>query len=489
MESYILTLGLSIMLCLALIPAARMLALRIGLVDQPDGRRKIHGRTVPVAGGLAVFATVWLVLAAAFYLPHPLQDALVEQAPLLFGLFVASAIIVATGVADDLGWLRGRHKLVGQVAAILVLIRCGVYVEHVQVFGATIELGLLGGLFTCAFLLGAINSVNLIDGMDGLLGCIGWWLSVTLACLAALAGQSWAALIALALAGALFAFLRYNLPPASVFMGDAGSMLVGLVVGTLAIQCSLKAPASVAILLPIGLLALPFFDTTAAIVRRKLTGRSIYTTDRGHLHHCLQRRGLSTRLVLVVVSLCCLVTCGGVLASQAFDNELIVLLTIASVVCTLVRTRLFGHAEVMLIKERALSLLQPHSPARQMEVRLQGSSNWRPLWKVLTDTAQRLQLQEMMLDVNAPALHEGYHARWDRAAATDEVSTLWRMSIPLAAGGQAIGRLEIAGQPDQEPIWVKIAELTHVIEMHTQPAALSAVMPAAAAPAVEACNL
>lgn len=482
MESLILTLGLSIMLCLALIPAARLLALRIGLVDRPDGRRKMHGRIVPVAGGLAVFATIGLVLAAAFFLPHPLQAALVQQQHLLLGLLFAGAIVVATGVADDLGWLRGRHKLVGQIAAILVLIRFGVYVEHIQLFGATIELGFLGGLFTGVFLLGAINSINLIDGMDGLLGCIGWWLSLTLACLAALAGHWWAVLIALALAGALFAFLRYNLPPASVFMGDAGSMLVGLILGTLAIQCALTAPASVAIVLPVGVLTLPFFDTAAAIIRRKLTGRSIYTTDRGHLHHCLLRRGLSARVVLIVVSLCCLATAAGVLASAALGNELIALLTIGAVVATLVWTRLFGHAEAMLIKERVLSLLQPYSPARQMEVRLQGSSNWRPLWKVLTDTAERLQLREMLLDVNAPALHEGYHARWDRAAENDEAPTLWRMSIPLTAGGQAIGRLEIAGQPDQDPIWVKIAELTHVIEMHTQ----APVQPAAAVvPAIE----
>jgi UDP-GlcNAc:undecaprenyl-phosphate/decaprenyl-phosphate GlcNAc-1-phosphate transferase len=477
----ILTFGLSIMLCLALIPAARAVALCIGLVDRPDGRRKIHGRLVPVAGGLAVFITVWLVIAAATFLPHPLQQALAPHAHTLVGLFLAGVIVVAAGVADDLGWLRGRHKLVGQIAAIVVLIRFGVYVERIELFGATIELGFLGGLFTGIFLLGAINSLNLIDGMDGLLGCIGWWLSLTLACMAAVGDQWWAVMVALALAGALFAFLRYNLPPASVFMGDAGSMFVGLVLGTLAISCSTRAPASSVMLLPIGLLLVPFLDTTAAIVRRKLTGRSIYTTDRGHLHHCLLRRGLSVRLVLVVVSVCCVITGSGVLAGQAFDSDLIVLLTMGAVAGTLVWTRLFGHAEAILIKERMLSLLQPASPARQIEVRLQGSSDWRPLWKVLTDTADRLQLQEMLLDVNAPALHEGYHARWDRAAHNDEVPTLWRLSIPLTAGGQAIGRLEIAAHPDHDPIWVKIAEMTHVIEMHTQEPALPA---AAAVPTV-----
>jgi UDP-GlcNAc:undecaprenyl-phosphate GlcNAc-1-phosphate transferase len=500
MHSMILTMGLSIMLCLALMPLARALAMHVALVDQPDGRRKMHGRAVPVTGGLAVFAALWLVLAAAVYLPHPLQASVLREQRLLLGLFVASAIVTALGVADDLGRLRGRHKLVGQIVAVLVLMQAGVFVQQVQLFQWTIDLGLFAGPFTCGLLLAAINSLNLIDGMDGLLGTVGCWLSLTLACLAVSGSHWWAVLVALALAGALLGFLRYNLPPASIFMGDAGSMLVGLVLGTLAIQCSLKSAATIAIVLPVGLMTLPFFDTAAAIVRRKLTGRSIYTTDRGHIHHCLLRHGLSTRSVLLIVSACCLVTCASVLASKAFDSELIVLVTIVSVVGTLIGTRLFGYAEAVLIKERVLNVLHPATPARQMEVRLQGSTDWQQLWKLLTDAAERLNLQEMLLDVNAPALHEGYHARWDRAAETEDGRTLCRVSIPLAAGGQAIGRLDFAWQPDSAAMWSKIAILTQVVDQYRTPAtpiagvellasAQASCAASGAGPiAVEACN-
>ncbi len=466
MPSLVLALGLGIMLGLALVPHARTLALRVGLVDRPDGRRKMHGRVIPVSGGLAVFATTWLVLAAAVFLPHPLQESLAGAHDLLLGLFLAGALIVAVGVADDLGYLRGRHKLVGQVAAVLLVMRCGVHVQQVQLLGWTIELGIFAGVFTCFLLLAAINSINLIDGMDGLLGSVGAWLALSVALMAWAAGQEWAAVVALALAGALVAFLRYNLPPASVFLGDAGSMLVGLTLGTLAIRCSLRAPASVDILRPIGLLTVPFFDTAAAIVRRKLTGRSIYTTDRGHLHHCLLRHGYSVRRVLALVSACCVVTCGGVLASQALDSDLLALLASGAVVAALIRTRLFGHAELMLVRERVLSVLRP-GPARQMEVRLQGSADWGQLWLHLTGTAERLNLQQMALDVNAPALHEGYHARWDCAADGDEVPAQWRVTIPLAARGQAIGRLEIGGAPDGAPVWAKVAAVTQLVEAYT----------------------
>lgn len=467
MEALILTPSLSLLLCLLMVPPARWLAVKVGLVDQPDGRRKIHGRTVPVTGGLAVFVSVWSAIALGFLIPNPYQEALLAQQSILFGLFLGCSMLVAIGVTDDFGYLRGRHKLVGQILATLIVMSFGVVVKTVHVFGFPIELGFMAWPFTSAMLLGAINSINLIDGMDGLLGSVGLWLSLAIAGMAALAGHWWAVLPALALAGSLIGFLRFNLPPASIFMGDAGSMAIGLMLGTLAIQCSLKAPTTVALLLPVGLLTMPFFDTAAAIVRRKLTGRSIYTTDRGHMHHCMLRRGFSISLVLVIVSLCCLATCAGVLASQAFNNEWIALLTMLSIVSMLVCTRLFGFAEAMLIKEQVISIFQPAKQTQQMEVRLQGTGDWQRLWILLTDEAVRLNLQQMLLDVNAPAQHEGYHARWSRFHDAGEAPTLWRFEIPLSSNGQSIGRLLIAGHPDNDPVWSKIATLTQLVEGYT----------------------
>src|SRR5262249_13889999 len=150
---------------------------------------------------------------------------------------------------------------------------------------------------------------------------------LALGAMAALQGQWAAAAVAAILAGALLGFLFYNFPPASVFLGDCGSMLIGLAVGVLAIRSSLKAPATVALAAPTALLILPIFDTTAAILRRKLTGRSLYTTDRGHLHHCLLRSGLSNRRALLAVAGLCLVTAVGALASLAWNNEALALLS------------------------------------------------------------------------------------------------------------------------------------------------------------------
>jgi UDP-GlcNAc:undecaprenyl-phosphate GlcNAc-1-phosphate transferase len=352
------TFGASFLLCILQTPIARSLAIKWELVDRPDQRRKMHPRTVPVAGGLPILFSSCAAIVLILALSPALREQCEPQALQLFGLMMAALVICAVGLADDFGYLRGRHKLVGQCMAVVIVMACGVVVKNITVFDYTIELGLLSHPFTLFLLLGAVNSLNLIDGMDGLLSSMGLIIVLALCAVAILSDHWTAAFVALALGGALLGFLFYNFPPASVFLGDSGSMLIGLVVGVLAIQSSLKGPATIALATPTALLIIPLFDTTAAILRRKLTGRSIYDTDRGHLHHCLLRRGFKAYHVLLLVSGFCLVTVTGVLASLALKNELLAVLSAVTVVSILVVTRLFGYGELALLGQRFRSLLE-----------------------------------------------------------------------------------------------------------------------------------
>jgi UDP-GlcNAc:undecaprenyl-phosphate/decaprenyl-phosphate GlcNAc-1-phosphate transferase len=346
----------------------------------------------------------------------------------------------------------------------------GVWVSTVRVFGWHIELGLLAGPFTAFWLLGAINALNLLDGMDGLLACVGLILSLAMAVIAAVGGHWVAACLAVALTGAILGFLRYNFPPARIFLGDSGSMLIGLVLGTLAIQSSLKAPATVALAAPLAVLAIPILDTGAAIIRRKFTGRSIYTTDRGHLHHVLLDRGLSCRRVLLLISFFCLLTVVGALVSLALKNELLAVLSAIAVVGVLILTRLFGYAEFMLLTKSLGAMTgtlfrgAPKNQPQQLVVRLQGSANWTDFWEKLVDSAHELNLQTLRLDVNAPALHEGYHARWDNAPRDVDETEVWHADIPLWAHGRALGRLAVTGKQDEASTWEKLIELAKVLE-------------------------
>jgi UDP-GlcNAc:undecaprenyl-phosphate GlcNAc-1-phosphate transferase len=427
----------------------------------------MHAQATPVAGGIALLASATLVLAALLSVPG-VAALFLPCATAMRGLLLGAVLICAVGVTDDFRGLRGRHKLLGQVLAAGIVIGHGVRIEAVHLFSWRLEMGWLAVPFTLFWLLGAINSLNLLDGMDGLLGSVGTIVSLAIAALAAWHGHWAAACVAATLAGVLLGFLRYNFPPASIFLGDAGSMLIGLVIGVLAIQSSLKGPATVALAAPTALLILPIFDTTAAILRRRLTGRSIYSTDRGHLHHCLLRSGLSRRRALAIVASLCLLTVLGVLGSIASQNEALALLSAAAVVAVLVLTRLFGHAEMMLVLKSAGALARSLSGAsgekgHQVEVRLQGSANWCVLWRRLLSCADGLNLRSLVLDVNAPAVQEGYHARWFRGPGPEpEGAEVWLVDIPLTAAGQAVGRVTITGPHDGEAVWRKVAAVAEV---------------------------
>jgi UDP-GlcNAc:undecaprenyl-phosphate GlcNAc-1-phosphate transferase len=468
------TLAASLALSLLLTPIARRIAVRHGLVDRPDGRRKLHQGAVPVAGGFPLLAATTATVALVLYFDTDRTgSALRAEATRLTGLFLAAVVICLLGLIDDLGRLRGRHKLLGQTLAVGILLASGVEVHRIQLFGLSLDLGLLGVPFTIFLLLGAINSLNLIDGMDGLLSSVGLIICVAMGAMAALNEHYAAACVALSLAGALLGFLRYNFPPASIFLGDSGSMLVGLVVGVLAIESSLKGPATVALAAPTALLTLPIFDTFAAILRRTLTGRSIYTTDRGHLHHCLLRSGLSNRRALALVSAFCLITVFGTLASLALKSELLALLSSIVVVALLVVTRLFGHTELTLLRQRTHSLFssffgQPEGkPAREIAVRLHGKVDWNELWQQITACGPQLNLGKARLDINAPAINEGYHAQWtgaECAADLEDSAVLWSAELPLVAQGRTVGRVAVTGRRDDQPIWEKIATLAKLAQ-------------------------
>ncbi len=469
MTSLLILFALATTASFAFTPLARRAAFRAGLVDRPDGHRKMHARAVPLGGGLAIFAAVTAALCFAVLFVPGVSEMLARQARTLTGLLLAGSLICLLGIADDFGRLRGRHKLLGQIAAVAILIQSGVIVRQVYFFGWTVQLGLLAVPFTVCWLLGAINSLNLIDGLDGLLSAVGVIIGLGLAAMAVMHGQWAAACVAVALAGALAGFLRYNFPPASIFLGDSGSMLIGLVVGTMAIQAALKAHATLALAAPAALMTIPFLDTAAAIVRRKLTGRSIYTTDRGHLHHCLLRRGYSNLRVLVFVAAVCLLTCAGALASVILRSELLAVVIAGFVIAMLAASRLFGHAECVLVWTRfsaaAASLLRaPNASPRQLEVRLQGNGEWAELWTAIVGCARDLRLVMVRLNVNAPALYEGYHARWDCSHQEMDEQNFWRAEIPLVVEGQNLGRLELCGHRDHEPVSFKITTIARVLE-------------------------
>lgn len=271
---------LAFLISYGLTPLIRDLAVRFDFVDRPDGQRKIQANPVSLGGGISLLIVTPLVvwLMGMWWGPDLWHTTLVPAS--LIGLVVAVVVLGIVGVLDDGRGLRGSYKLLWQVLAACLVMGAGFSIPSVQLFGVRIPLGILGSAFTVVWLLGAINSFNLIDGVDGLAGSVGVIFSISLGCMALMTDQYLDAIIAFSLAGALLGFLRYNFAPASIYLGDTGSMFIGLVLGTIALRCSMKQAATLAFAAPLAIWSIPMFDSMAAVLRRKLTGRSIYATGR-----------------------------------------------------------------------------------------------------------------------------------------------------------------------------------------------------------------
>ncbi len=444
--------SVAVLLSVVLTLLVRHLAARWGLVDKPDNRRKLHGSPTPLGGGVAIYLTTVIVLGGLALLHTPWQNILWATSHDTIALLIAGAVIVAVGILDDRIALRGRVKLLGQIGAVSILVFAGQRIERLALFGHEFELGVMAIPFTIFWLLGAINALNLLDGIDGLASTLGLIMIITIGVMAQIINQDPVPIIALVFACSILGFLVFNFPPATIFLGDAGSMLIGLVVGSLAIRGALKGPGTVLLAAPLAVWTIPIFDSLAAIVRRKLTGRSIYATDRGHMHHRLLGLLGSNRRVLLSIATFCLLTSLATVLSVALRSDLIALLSCAAIVTILIVTGIFGRAELSLVvnqmRNLGASLVQPAGKAgrvRQARIHLQGNRDWGPIWKSLIDAVEPLSLLEIRLDVNVSRAQEGYHAFWQRPGG-DEQDRPWRLEVPLLVGGQTVGSLVLVGR-------------------------------------------
>lgn len=279
------------MLGLIITPLIRRLALRLGCLDRPVDR-STHILPVPYLGGVAIYLTFLLT-----YLISSVRD------PSLRGVLVAGGFIVAVGVIDDLYRLPPWGKLLGQIAAALILVSYGIQIEKItHPWGGFVYFGIWSTPVTVIWVLAFTNALNLIDGLDGLAAGVAVIASITFFFVAVQTGQPPVALyLTAAVAGAGLGFLPYNFHPARIFMGDAGAMFLGFVLAAVAIAGTLKSTATIALGIPVLALGLPLMDTAYAIIRRWRNGQALFEADRGHLHHRLMYMGLNHRETVLIM--------------------------------------------------------------------------------------------------------------------------------------------------------------------------------------------
>lgn len=339
---YLLIFAIAFMGCVLATPGVTRLAIWFGAIDRPDQFRRIHKGATPRMGGLGLafgLALGLLLVAWGGYLRD--WDRFSEWWVGLGPVALASLIVLGLGAVDDLKGVGPRVKLLGQAAAVLVLYFGGVRVSNVVLLGIPIRfdspsftISLLGseqviaplGLTVTLFwFLACMNVWNLIDGMDGLASGVGLLVSGTLMLVAIHHGNPGVAFVAASLAGSLAGFLLYNWHPACIFLGDSGSLLIGLLIGVIGVQGSLKGPSAISILFPILAMGLPISDTAMAIFRRWVRNLPLSSADRRHVHHLLIGLGLNPRQSAILLYCFSAFLCGVVLLGVALQNEVLAL--------------------------------------------------------------------------------------------------------------------------------------------------------------------
>jgi len=345
--------------------AARRVAVRVGAVDRPDGARKLHRDPTPLMGGTAIYLSLLITAGFASLLPGPAALLATLPARALPMLLVSGGLYCGLGLYDDLRPMRPWRKFLCQFLAALPFAIWGQKVAWVEFLGFNLALGAaVGAAVTAVWLVACANTINLIDGLDGLAGTIGLIACVGIAAVADIRGFPGVSAVALVAAGSVTGFLCHNLPPARIYLGDSGSLLVGFLIGALSIESSLKTATGFAMTVPLILVSIPAFDTGMAILRRRLSGRGIGEGDRGHIHHRLQDRGLTRTQTLIVIAGLSVVMTSLTVLSASFKADRISLALCVGLLGLLIVGRVFGHHEALLFLRRVQrvgQLLMNHS--------------------------------------------------------------------------------------------------------------------------------
>lgn len=312
---------LGALVALTLTPLAICLARRWNVLDKP-GVRKLHSEPLPLLGGLTLFVGMWVPLALLAFWDNLVTERLAESWPKLMHLFGAGLTMLALGAVDDKYGLNALWKFMFQIPVAVVLVYSGVSFGTLTVPGlGTVELGWLGPVVTVLWIVGVTNALNLIDGIDGLATGVALSVSLTTAVAALLFGNDLLALVMLSMAGACLGFLRYNFNPAKIYLGDSGSLFLGMTLAVVSVQACAKGTLATSLLVPVLALGYPVADTLLALARRSLQGKSWFTGDCNHIHHRLLAVGLNhgqAALVLYGVSvLFCLLALGALLEMTA----------------------------------------------------------------------------------------------------------------------------------------------------------------------------
>lgn len=395
------------------------------IVDKADGVRKIQKNPIPVSGGVVIFSTTALAIIAAVIwcrYSHPNAPIPYTKISVLIG---TSLLLVLTGFLDDKRGMKGKKKLLLQILAASILVGYAQNYRSVELFGCTLNLGHLFFPLALFWLVGFVNAINLIDGADGVASTIGIMIFVTSGIIGVLQGKAYLTIsfIAFVAAAAVLGFFLCNKPPAKIYLGDSGSMLIGFMAAILLLNVCSVGKGTVRFFPAFCIAFLPILDSFSAIVRRKLAGRSIYFADRSHLHHRIQTHvGRNWTLLMTLFFLQLPLSIGGIwgIIQKSHDSwwsDFIPLGAAFAVLSFLIITNIFGRNELKLMLLSVYRLFcrcvgrkctKPGTSATSY-INL-NEDDWKALWdSIIRQTADRPCFY-ISLDVSIPTMEVDFFA-------------------------------------------------------------------------------
>jgi UDP-GlcNAc:undecaprenyl-phosphate/decaprenyl-phosphate GlcNAc-1-phosphate transferase len=445
MPALLTTALIAFALCIAFTPLLRDTCIRFGIVDQPDKVRKLHPRAIPRVGGVAIMISYAGSFALMLLLAPPWAQISVQHSNLLFELLPAVGIIFFTGLLDDLFGLTPWQKLAGQFLAAILAVNSGVAFsiagEHAGLFWLTIPLSLL-------WLVGCANAFNLIDGMDGLAAGIGLCATVTTAIVGYLQGNMGLAMATAPLAGCLLGFLLYNFNPASVFLGDSGSLTIGFMLGCFSLIWGQGSGDLLGKAAPLMAMAIPLVDVLLAIVRRLLRRIPIFQADRAHIHHMMLARGFNPRdASLILYGACGLGAALAILQSFTPTHfRALVLLVFCSLVA--IGVNCLGYVELIaaqrtLAGHRLVRHMRDEIYMQDLTRSLSQAQSVEECWAVIHSTCRDLSFSSVQMSLN----EQTYHAEF---LASIDTHSGWKLTLGVGRQGQLT--LTRSEQKDSPPI-------------------------------------
>jgi UDP-GlcNAc:undecaprenyl-phosphate/decaprenyl-phosphate GlcNAc-1-phosphate transferase len=399
-----------------LTPIVAMTAHRYRWLDQPSEDRRVHVTPVPRLGGIAVVSGFFTPLVALACLDtNGVSVLLFEDLRLFAGVLVGSIAIVTLGVYDDLKGADAKLKLLIQSLVAVSLWFIGFRIEVLgNPFGEFIHVGALSLPLTWLWVVGVINAMNLIDGLDGLASGIAIFASCVLFCAAQSDGAIVLCLLMAALAGALFGFLIFNFNPAKIFLGDSGSMFLGFLLASVSMWSQRKGTTAAALFLPVLALGLPILDTTLSFARRLIRGAHPFRADREHVHHRLMEAGLTHRGTVLTLYMTSAVFAMGALAF--LDDDPIVHLIATSAVGVVVGILIHRIGFLSSpTSRRSARLREERQQVRSLSRRIRGATDDEQAWNLT------LEVLDVLGAGGAELQWDGEHRR-RRYRRSDETS-------------------------------------------------------------------